>query len=685
MRSRLQFSKLFAITGSAAIVAAAVVASPRTASAQPAFQLLHSFGPDALQQETVASSLIQATDGDFYGTTYGHVAGGGGTVYKMTPGGAFTILHTFAGGTMDGNDPSAALIQASDGNFYGTTVFGGAFDSGTVFEMTPDGTVAVLHSFAGGTMDGGFPTAALIQASDGNFYGTTVGGGAFNRGTVFNMTPGGIVTVLHAFAGGTADGLDPGAALIQATDGNFYGTTFGGGSVSGSGTVFKMTSTGTVTVLHAFGVSPNGPRTALIQATDGNFYGTALYALAPLGGFVFKMTPTGAFTVLHSFADGAANVFHSSNGELIQASDGKFYGITALGGAFNHGTVFEMTPAGAITVVHAFAGGTMDGAYPSAALIQGRDGSLYGTIGSGGAHGLGGVFRLGTGARAGGPADFDSNGQADPAVYRRSTGEWFILHSSTTYTTGTVISWGNSTDVAVPGDYDGDGTTDIAVYRPSTSTWYIVNSSTGTGVSIQWGNSLDDRPVSRDFDGDGKSDIAVYRPSTGTWFILYSRTGRVGSVQWGNGADDPVTGDFDGDGKADIAVYRRSTGTWYILYSSTGTAVSVQWGNSGDDRPVSGDFDGDGKTDIAVYRPSTSTWYILYSRTGVGGSVQWGNSGDDRPVSGDFDGDGKTDIAVYRPSTSTWYILYSRTGRVVSVQWGNSGDDRPVNEDFERD
>jgi uncharacterized repeat protein (TIGR03803 family) len=187
----------------------------------------------------------------------------------MTPSGTFSIVHVFTGA--DGADPMAVLIQATDGNFYGTTTAGGTSDLGTVFRMTPGGVVTTLHAFAGGA-DGANPQAALIQASDGNFYGTTLEGG-IGWGTVFKMAPDGTLTILHGFD--AFDGLSPEGSLIQATDGNFYGTTFGGGT-SGSGTVFQMTPSGTLTVLHSFiggtdGVTPVAP---LIQAPDGNLYGT---------------------------------------------------------------------------------------------------------------------------------------------------------------------------------------------------------------------------------------------------------------------------------------------------------------------------------------------------------------------------------------------------------------------------
>src|SRR5438105_4761432 len=215
-----------------------------------------------------------------------------------------SVLHSFSG--PDGANPFAALIQARDGNFYGTTLQGGDANRGTVFQMTPDGTVSVLHSFSG--PDGASPYAALLQASDGSFYGTASSNGvADNRGTVFQMTSDGAFTVLHTFRG--PDGADPGGALIQANDGNFYGTTVQGGAeaVGGYGTVFQMTPDGALTVLHGFTIGSDdgeGPWAPLLQASDGNFYGTAAVSevISSRRGTVFQITRDGAFSVVHTFS-----------------------------------------------------------------------------------------------------------------------------------------------------------------------------------------------------------------------------------------------------------------------------------------------------------------------------------------------------------------------------------------------
>jgi uncharacterized repeat protein (TIGR03803 family) len=253
-----------------------------------------------------------------------------------------SVLYSFTGGSSDGADPYANLLQGSDGNFYGTTGAGGTNDDGTVFKVAPTGTETVLHAFAKTGTDGETPYAGLIQGSDGNFYGTTYFGGAHGFGTVFKVTPSGTETVLYSFAGGS-DGEHPYAAVIEGSDGNFYGTTYQGGT-SGLGTVFKLTPSGTETVLYAFaGGSSDGatPEAGVIQGSDGNFYGTTLQGGSGGFGTVFKLTPSGTETILHTFAGASDGASPGAN--LVQGSDGNLYGSTGAGGASGDGTFFKVT------------------------------------------------------------------------------------------------------------------------------------------------------------------------------------------------------------------------------------------------------------------------------------------------------------------------------------------------------
>ena len=237
-----------------------------------------------------SAGLIQGSDGNFYGTTYADGANSAGTVFKITPAGDESVLYSF-GAFPDGSGPSAGLIQGSDGNFYGTTSSGGTNITGTVFKLTPAGAETVLHSFKG-IADGARPVASLIQGNDGNFYGTTEGaGGDKNAGTIFKITPAGVESVLYFF-GAPPDGQAPSASLVQASDGNFYGTTNVGGT-NGTGAVFMLTPAGTETVLYSFGTASGTdglhPQGGLIQGSDGAFYGTTFEGGAFGFGTVFKI------------------------------------------------------------------------------------------------------------------------------------------------------------------------------------------------------------------------------------------------------------------------------------------------------------------------------------------------------------------------------------------------------------
>jgi uncharacterized repeat protein (TIGR03803 family) len=401
------------------------------------------------------AGLLQAKDGNFYGTT----SMGGvsiedspayGTVFKITPAGVESVLYTLGSqnaaddckyalwAPLDGSDPLAALIQGQDGDLYGTTSdIAGGLGLGAVIKITLTGQESTFWCFGlgGGSPlgDGAQPLAALIQAKDGTFYGTTAEGGLNNLGTVVSLTPAGKETLLHSFGEyGTEDGTAPSAALTEGVDGNFYGTTRSGGTYN-LGAVFRITPSGTEEVLYSFngcdfgdcgvtgskdGVMPLAP---LTLASDGSFYGTTVGGGAFGSGTVFKISPAGHESVLYSFSGPTCPLYacgeqgHSTDGAspaagVIVGSDGNLYGTTTLGGTFFDGTVFRLTPDGTETVLWAFSGcnpsciapGNPDGIGPIG-LIQGKDGNFYGTTTFGGAnatstiqyqYGGGTVFRL---------------------------------------------------------------------------------------------------------------------------------------------------------------------------------------------------------------------------------------------------------------------------------------------------
>jgi len=370
---------------------------------QPAFNVLVNF--DSTNGANPAyMSLVQGEDGNFYGTTGSGGTADVGTVFRVVPGGTLTTLHSFSG--TDGSSPISGLVLATDGFFYGTTQGGsGSAYAGTVFKIDPaDGTLTTLHEF--NNSDGEEPGAPLMQATDGNLYGTTAWGGAKNYGTVFKISPDGAFTTVHSFD--LTDGALPYGALIQASDGNLYGTTYNGGSgdcagstTGGCGTIYMITRRGVLTTLYNFGpVNGNFPFSGLVQAMDGNFYGTTAYggpssSKCPSGtcGTVYRFERNGVVTVLHDFdeTDGDA-----PTAGLIQGANGILYGTTSYGGAYNGGTIFAIRRSGTTTVLHMF--DDADGVALFGGLCEGTNAIFYGAAYEGGSTKLlGTLYSLSTG------------------------------------------------------------------------------------------------------------------------------------------------------------------------------------------------------------------------------------------------------------------------------------------------
>lgn len=369
-------------------------ASTALNSSAQTFTTLASF--DSTNGANPTEALIQGLDGNFYGTASNGGANKAGTIYRVTPAGALTTVYNFCSlaNCADGKAPLETLLLASDGNFYGTTVQGGANSYGTIFRVDSAGALTTLYSFCRKTscLDGYFPEAGLIQAANGNFYGTTSGGGTKGFGTVFEMTPKGKLTTLYSFCNGTNQsncGNFPQQNLIQASNGNFYGMTPLGGS-NGWGTVFEVAPGGKETDLYHF--EAGNPRGPLVQARNGSFWGMTLLGGQGSSGVVFQIK-AGNLTNVYNFCtqpncvDGA-----NPSAGLIQASDANFYGSTPAGGVGETdcfggcGTLFKITPAGTFTSLHSFCSqaNCADGDGPYAGLLQATNGTFYGTAQFGG-------------------------------------------------------------------------------------------------------------------------------------------------------------------------------------------------------------------------------------------------------------------------------------------------------------
>jgi uncharacterized repeat protein (TIGR03803 family) len=385
-----------------AVIVFVLVASAQRTHAQT-YSVLYNFGNVSCDPEFPSNdgAIAQGRDGNFYTTTPAGGCDVNGAAFKVSPSGGMTLLHSFDYSAGDGIGPQSGLTLSTNGTFWGTTEGEDFYDGNVIFNMTATGTLTVFNVFGGA--NGGEPIAPPVQGMDGNFYGMTTAGGNTTLctygdggcGVIYRITPGGKFKVIYTFD--ETNGANPQDPLLLGTDGNFYGTTFYGGSINGvyngNGVVFKVTPQGTYTPIYVFcaqqycldGGQPAG---GLVQGTDGNFYGTTVCCGTHLysnyfGGTIFKLTPAGQYTVLYDFcsqpncADGGESI-----AGLIQGTDGNFYGTTEVGGANGNGTVFQITPQGQYTVLHSF--DYDDGNAPENPLVQGTDGILYGETWGGG-------------------------------------------------------------------------------------------------------------------------------------------------------------------------------------------------------------------------------------------------------------------------------------------------------------
>jgi uncharacterized repeat protein (TIGR03803 family) len=395
---------------------------------QPVETVLHNFSASMPMGAQPIGALIRDTQGNLYGATESGGRHGNGAIYRVSPAGTIAALHSFTGGA-DGSEPFAGVISDSSGNLYGATFLGGGSGKGVVFKLDPTGHETVLWSFTGGA-DGGNPNSSLVLDSDGNLYGTALYGGAKNLGVVFKVDATGHETVLYTFKSGN-DGCEPSGALVMDSAGNMYGTTTYCGA-SGFGVIFKLDTSGTETVLYAFtgradGGNPNG---ALVLDSAGNLYGDT-YILLTLGT-VYKLDAAGNFTTLHRF--GGNNV--SAPQAVILDAAGNVYGTTAGGGSAGSGAVFRIDTSGNFTTLYSFSG-AINGSGPEG-LVMDSTGALYGATFTGGRTynvnnvGNGLIFMLSaagqesTVASFPGPAD---GSEADSGVVLDSAGNLYGVSS----------------------------------------------------------------------------------------------------------------------------------------------------------------------------------------------------------------------------------------------------------------
>ena len=344
--------------------------------------VLHAFRGHPIDGETPSGPLIEGRDGALYGTTYTGGKHNRGTVFRLTLSGHHTVVYSFGPDFADGYHPQGRLLEAQDGNLYGAASGGpnycpgGGKECGMIFRLSPAGVMTVIHNFRNAPNEGAMPNGSLSEGSDGAFYGTTVGGGNYGCspnpglsgcGTVFRITPSGTVQFLHSFGANSSDGIQPFGALLRGVDGAFYGTTRHGGGgtcnyTSSCGTVFKISPSGSLSIVYAFSRPANGPAFArrdgfapapfLTMGTDGLLYGVTEDGGLHEGvqnGTIFRLSLSGVKEILYNFGPFSENP-HQPTGGLVQGRDGAFYGMTYFNGKLGQsgartglGTVYKMT------------------------------------------------------------------------------------------------------------------------------------------------------------------------------------------------------------------------------------------------------------------------------------------------------------------------------------------------------
>jgi uncharacterized repeat protein (TIGR03803 family) len=526
----MQFARLKSSRAVAAYVAAMVVLT-LTVAAVPAhaqtFNVLYNAPGGNQISYPVGEAIAQGRNGDMYTT-----AEEGGTIYgslfSFTPAGTVTIVDD----TSFGYFTVSGAVEGADGDLYGSdqdggTVICGTAGCGRVYKVSPTGVLTVLHNFAG--TDGQDPHAPPILGANGKYYGTAPNSAAGNGiSTAYSVTSTGTFTLLHTFT--SAEGQYVYGGLVQGSDGNLYGVSATGGA-NGFGTIFKMTTAGAITVLHSFtGTDGNGSYWPLIQATDGNYYGVTYSGGANNEGVVFKITATGTYTLLYSL-NNANGDGQGPNSSLVQGTDGKLYGVTAQGPSGVYGTIFSVTTTGTFKLLHTFSG--TDGENPGSPLIQDTNGIFYGTTTGGGNvttcdGGCGVIYSLNTNASAfislgttsgkvGSQVGIFGQGFSSSSVVKfNGVAATSVTRTGTTYLTATVPAGASSGSVTVT-----TGSTTLI-----SSKKYTVHDSWGSGTAMPTPTVQSSAAVlggsiyvigGANSSGTAIANLQIYNPTTNTW------------------------------------------------------------------------------------------------------------------------------------------------------------------------
>jgi len=376
----------------ASVLLTGLLALPAPGRAEPVETVMHGFSRSTGTYPQ--ATLIEASDGNLYGTGAGGPFSNAhcGTIYRQTFAGEFTVVHKFID-PAQGCTPKGGVIQGSDGALYGVTTTGGAAGLGTLYRFDADGRFTVLDDFLG--TNGSDANFNLLQTREGGLYGVTRTGGLYGNGTIFRVGPGGRIDTIHAFR----RPWSPSGPLMQAADGNLYGVANYSARIHDPGIIYRLSPTEGFSIVYQFpalgsggGFGPVGP---LLQGADGGLYG-----VTSEGGIMSN--PERSLGTVFRYADGAVTILHrfiaeegfNPVGGVVADAQGRLFGVTQGGGAICCGTVYRLDPDGTLAVLHSFPSDRIDGDHPLAGVLLGSDGNLYGTTGFGGAQDVGTLFRI---------------------------------------------------------------------------------------------------------------------------------------------------------------------------------------------------------------------------------------------------------------------------------------------------